>query len=1362
MKVEHINCGPAANESELKAIGRLKTGLISETGVGDWYLLTNLTFSTSPRHQSDEIDIVSIGPTGVRVIEVKHWRTSWVKQHEVLVEREADRLTMKARRIGTTLRKHIEQVGRVDGIFLITEEEKQSGKLQGRDVRGVRFHVLKDWKNALNLTAPSILVSDQVAQLKNTLYPKARIRDGSKLRRLGDYVNLELQTPNKEGFCRIYKGTHRTHRRKALVYLYDLSASDGTDLENQARRAFESMQQLSVYRWAPRIYDSFQSLPGYDGEMCYFTIDDPSAPTLRERASDDEWEDNARLEYAHNVIQALSELHGAGESSESMLHRNITPDTLLVRPDNSPYFTGFEYTRLPNYATVAGSEIPENLDDPSISPEIRTQGLSAADTRSDIYSLCSSLSSLFRNRPGEPCQEAQLALDDGTYEDPSNRCDLFDLQRNLPISSSEVPQKVRLPSQHWSEDHVVTFRNRDYRIVARLGRGGIGTTYKVVEIDSDSGGDLGFFVGKTVSNEATGNLVLQAYRNARSHVRHTSLSTIFETADEWQPDEFVALMAWIDGEPLSDLTGVVPLYVEESPENHYVEVVRGWLLAICDALEILHQNRMIHGDVSPRNLIVSNGKIVLTDYDCVTRFENQRGFTGTVEYSPYTHLDDKTARSSDDFFSLAASFFHVLFDRDPFLYNGRRKKDHGLNWDGIDRSEFESLTRFFDTATDPNPDLRIKNTFEARKLLKQPDSIHSNLGSDQTDQLTKARKTPDEHGTEIENNSSRTVPGPVRDRVSPTKEMNEVKWVGSLLKSYPGSRMGNSEARGLDSDFAHQTYVETNLEKSLYEEIISRKTKLVVLCGNAGDGKTALLQHLANRFGYGECESSIRIHKFQIDDGLSIKMNLDGSASWNERSADQLLDEFLAPLQNGTPSENIAHLLAINDGRLLEWIETHEELSGATKLTEELKRHLDEEGHESPDDSFVRFINLNQRSLVGNVAGDQSEIETEFLESLLNSLYGGGNARSIWSPCETCTAEHRCEIRRATKMFGPKDVPGTVSETVRTRAKQRLFELLQAVHLRGETHITVRELRAVLVHVLFGVHSCREIHQSNDTPLPYWDRAFSSDSPDRQGDVLHELIRFDPALDAHPMLDRRLLRDDLPEFENAPSDDGLSLASARRQAYFEWTEDALQAVADGESHVLDLAQARYYRRFRDLPTSDDLETICRELCGGISRLEGLPPQALNRPDVVPLRITPRTPTETVFWVEKDFSAFKLEPVLSARQNALDRLHRQALLVYTYKNGRKETLRLGADLFNLLLELSEGFQLGDVSSDDTFAQLAIFVQRLVREDDRRLCAWNPMDDDTVYQIRADVVKTDDGTTRQEITVEQLIESTGNGR
>ena len=98
MKVTLFPCGPAANESEVKAFEHLKSCVQLAPGSDEWVLLSNLAFSVTHQLQSDEIDTIAIGPPGVRVIEVKHWTFQWVDSHKDLVEQEAERLTNKAPR----------------------------------------------------------------------------------------------------------------------------------------------------------------------------------------------------------------------------------------------------------------------------------------------------------------------------------------------------------------------------------------------------------------------------------------------------------------------------------------------------------------------------------------------------------------------------------------------------------------------------------------------------------------------------------------------------------------------------------------------------------------------------------------------------------------------------------------------------------------------------------------------------------------------------------------------------------------------------------------------------------------------------------------------------------------------------------------------------------------------------------------------------------------------------------------------------------------------------------------------------------------------------------------------------------------
>ena len=1320
MKVELISCGPAVNESERRAFERLKTGLIAEQDDGEWLLLTNLAFSTSHRRQSDEIDMVAIGPHGVRVIEVKHWSAAWVKRNPELVEREAERVANKARKVGTTLRQVIPDLGRVDGVFLVTQDAAKVKPLEGQEVRGVRFHTLRAWKGALGLDASGYLTPSQVKMLGKALYPKASVAIDGALRRLADYGNLTLQTPADERFHRMYKGTHSTRRDSVLLHLYDLSAADQPNPEERARREFDALHRLQLCPWAPRIVDSFQQAPGYAGELGFFTVADPAAPSVEERTADGTWDATARLAFARQAVEALMELHEAGEGEEPMLHRNLTSGTILVRHDNTPILTGFQYARIPADVTMAVSGSTEDEWDEAVAPEIRQQGLGAADRRSDVYSLCASLAVLFAERDDDESLEASMVLAEGKVDDPAERATLEELRGSLSGLLGEPPAVVVPPARFWTEDQEVDFRGRKYRIVSRLGSGGVGTTFKVVEIEGATGGDLGAYVAKVVWDEKTGQRVLPAYELARSHLAASAgLSTIFETAAEWRDNGFVALMQWVEGEPLSELAGVLPVLAEDFQEESGEALALRWLRTVCEALDVLHRSGLVHGDVSPRNLIVADAEIVLTDYDCVAKVGERVVAPGTVLYSADGPLKDRLATPADDFFALAASFFQVLFEKEPFMYDGSRAKERGLNWEGVEREQYPTVAAFLEQATHPDPGQRFASAAKAKAALSPPSATEAERADESADEVAEP----------------------------PARRENEVSHLRDLLQSYPGSRWGNSETRGLDTAFAAQTYVETPLEDALRGDILLREVRLVVLCGNAGDGKTALLQHLARGLGFEVRDSSKRILKQRMNDGLIVRMNLDGSASWKGSSSDALLDKFLGPFQQGAPDEDLVHLLAINDGRLLEWIKRVER-EAETPLTQALYDLLN--GEEAPSESHIRFISLNQRSLVGSVLPSESRIDTRFLEDLLDSLYGKEKAPQIWEPCETCSAQDRCEVRRAMRRFGPKGLPGMAPDGERTRARQRLFEMLQAVHLRGETHITVRELRAALVYILFGVHFCSDYHAGAGDLLPYWDRAFAPKAPGRQGEVLQELIRFDPALEAHPKIDRQLLRD---------ATGGLELESARRRAYFEWGEDRI-AVLTADSHALGLARAQHYREFSNIPIGER-DDLCRRLCRGIARLESLPPQALDRPDVVPLRIRPRTPTETAFWVGKPLARFRLEADLPAEAEELDRLHRQAFLIYRYRRGGEERLRLGADLFHRLLELSDGYQLGDVSTDDTFAHLSIFVQRLVREDDRKVLAWNPMQDEAIYKVSAEIVGGDGADVQQQMIIQRL-EGMTNGR
>ena len=169
-------------------------------------------------------------------------------------------------------------------------------------MRGVGFHTLNDWKGAIGFDSRAALTPLQVAKLGRELEPKIAVAIDGSLRRLAGYANLELQTPKDQPFHRIYKGRHSARQDPVVLHLYDLSASDDKNAEAKAKRESEALHRLQLYPWAPRILDSYQEAPGFAGEMFFFTVVNPAAPCIEERASDAKWDTTSRLVFARSAL----------------------------------------------------------------------------------------------------------------------------------------------------------------------------------------------------------------------------------------------------------------------------------------------------------------------------------------------------------------------------------------------------------------------------------------------------------------------------------------------------------------------------------------------------------------------------------------------------------------------------------------------------------------------------------------------------------------------------------------------------------------------------------------------------------------------------------------------------------------------------------------------------------------------------------------------------------------------------------------------------------------------------------------------------------------------------------------------------
>ena len=121
--------------------------------------------------------------------------------------------------------------------------------------------------------------------------------------------------------------------------------------------------------------------------------------------------------------------------------------------------------------------------------------------------------------------------------------------------------------------------------------------------------------------------------------------------------------------------------------------------------------------------------------------------------------------------------------------------------------------------------------------------------------------------------------------------------MNAFLTVYSQSERSTGGTRGYDPE----TYVETKLDHNLIPRILNAKTKLVILTGNAGDGKTAFIQHIEKI----ATDHNARVSQ-RTDNGCTFSLNgvtyqtlYDGSQDFEGTANDAVLGGFFQEIGGG-------------------------------------------------------------------------------------------------------------------------------------------------------------------------------------------------------------------------------------------------------------------------------------------------------------------------------------------------------------------------------------------------------------------------------------------------------------------------------
>src|ERR1035438_4941283 len=198
-----------------------------------------------------------------------------------------------------------------------------------------------------------------------------------------------------------------------------------------------------------------------------------------------------------------------------------------------------------------------------------------------------------------------------------------------------------------------------YRIIALLGRGGMGEVYRADDLTLGQPVALKFLPDEAARDQGLLERFKNEVRIAR-RVSHPNVCRVYDVGDVEGHTFFT--MEYVDGEDLASLLR----RIGRLPEDKALDIAR----QLCAGLAAAHTKGVLHRDLKPANIMLDGrGQVVITDFGLagvVDQIQGAEVRSGTPAYMAPEQLAGKEVSTRSDIYSLGLVLYEVFTGKRAF------------------------------------------------------------------------------------------------------------------------------------------------------------------------------------------------------------------------------------------------------------------------------------------------------------------------------------------------------------------------------------------------------------------------------------------------------------------------------------------------------------------------------------------------------------------------------------------------------------------------------------------------------------------------------------------------------------------------